>query len=224
MNVDAVLLDAGGVLLMPSPDAFRRHLAPFGVSPDDEACQRGHYASMREIDRIGREDWRVADRALAREVGLHGDAVDAACAAIEDIYLGDDWVPKSGVVDAMRSLRAAGLALAIVSNAEGTMARQLAGHRICQVGDGDGVAVEVVVDSTVVGVAKPDPEIFAIALRELGVAPERTLHVGDSVHFDVEGARAAGINAVHLDPYGFCPSDDHPHIRELAELTPTLVQ
>jgi len=123
----------------------------------------------------------------------------------------------------MRQLRDAGLALAIVSNAEGTMEQALADHRICQVGDGDGVTVEVVVDSAVVGVAKPDPEIFAIALRELGIAPDRALHVGDSVYFDVEGARAAGVHAVHLDPYGFCRSDDHPHVRDLAELTPTLV-
>ena len=122
----------------------------------------------------------------------------------------------------MRTLREAGLALAIVSNAEGTMEQQLAAHRICQVGDGDGVTVEVVVDSKVVGVAKPDPRIFTLALEQLGVPGERAVHVGDSVHFDVEGARAAGVQAIHLDPHGFCPFDDHPHIRDLHDLLTSL--
>ncbi|HEY6310859.1 MAG TPA: HAD family hydrolase [Streptosporangiaceae bacterium] len=83
-----------------------------------------------------------------------------------------------------------------------------------------GVPVGVVVDSAVAGVAKPDPAIFRIALDALGVPPSRTvLHVGDSLRFDVAGALAAGLQPVHLDPYGFCPAPDgHPHIRALAEL------
>jgi putative hydrolase of the HAD superfamily len=83
-----------------------------------------------------------------------------------------------------------------------------------------GIPVGVVVDSAVAGVAKPDPAIFRIALDALGVPPSRTvLHVGDSLRFDVAGALAAGLQPVHLDPYGFCPNPDgHPHIRALAEL------
>jgi putative hydrolase of the HAD superfamily len=52
------------------------------------------------------------------------------------------------------------------------------------------------------------------------VPPSRTvLHVGDSLRFDVAGALAAGLQPVHLDPYGFCPAPvGHPHIRALAEL------
>ncbi len=45
------------------------------------------------------------------------------------------------------------------------------------------------------------------------------LHVGDSLRSDVDGALAAGLQPVHLDPYGFCPSPDgHGHVRSLAEL------
>jgi len=72
----------------------------------------------------------------------------------------------------------------------------------------------------VVGVSKPDPAIFRIALDALSVPPSRTvLHVGDSLRYDVTGALAAGLQPVHLDPHGFCPvRDAHPHIRALAEL------
>jgi putative hydrolase of the HAD superfamily len=82
----------------------------------------------------------------------------------------------------------------------------------------------VVVDSTVVGVAKPDPAIFGIALDALGVPAGGTvLHVGDSLRYDVAGALAAGLQPVHLDPHGFCPAPDgHRHLRTLAELATDL--
>jgi len=83
-----------------------------------------------------------------------------------------------------------------------------------------GVRVGVVVDSAVVGVAKPDPAIFGIALDALGVPASRTvLYVGDSLRYDVAGAVAADLQPVHLDPHGFCPlPSGHPHVRSLAEL------
>jgi len=82
------------------------------------------------------------------------------------------------------------------------------------------VPVGVIIDSAVVGVAKPDPAIFAIALAALGVPPGGTvLHVGDSLRYDVAGALAAGLQPVHMDPFSLCPApDDHLHIRRLADL------
>ena len=84
----------------------------------------------------------------------------------------------------------------------------------------DGVQVGVIVDSAVAGVAKPDPAIFGIALEALGVPASKTvLHVGDSVRYDVAGALAAGLQPVHLDPFGVCPAPDgHPHVATLQEL------
>jgi putative hydrolase of the HAD superfamily len=72
----------------------------------------------------------------------------------------------------------------------------------------------------VVGVAKPDPRIFGLALDSLGVeASENVLHVGDSLRYDVTGALAAGLRPVHLDPYGFCPDPDgHEHVRSLLDV------
>ena len=87
-----------------------------------------------------------------------------------------------------------------------------------------GVRVGVVIDSAVVGVAKPDPAIFSIALDAIGVPASQTvLYIGDSLRYDVAGAIAAGLQPVHLDPYGFCPlPSGHPHVRSLAELARTL--
>jgi putative hydrolase of the HAD superfamily len=84
--------------------------------------------------------------------------------------------------------------------------------------------VGVVVDSAMAGVSKPDPAIFAVALDALGVPASQTvLHVGDSLRSDVDGALAAGLRPVHLDPPGCCPAPDgHSHVRSLAELARTV--
>jgi putative hydrolase of the HAD superfamily len=74
----------------------------------------------------------------------------------------------------------------------------------------------------VVGVAKPDPAIFAIALEACGVAPERALHIGDTVGADVDGALAAGVHPIHLDPYAFCRDDSHHHAPDLATVAELL--
>jgi len=98
------------------------------------------------------------------------------------------------------------------------MEQQLMEHRICSVEGGQEAEVAVVVDSDVVGVEKPDPRIFSFALDALGLEADRCLYVGDTVWFDVQGARAAGLRPVHVDPYRLCPDDDHPHIAELRSL------
>jgi putative hydrolase of the HAD superfamily len=221
--VEAVLLDAGGVLLLPDPAELRRALAPLGETPDDEMCRRAHYACMRELDRLGGPDWPVVDRVLARVAGVADDRIDGAVSLIEEVYLRLPWVPVPDAAETLLHLQAAGYPLAVVSNATGTMEQQLAGHRICTADGGPAAQVAVVVDSEVVGVEKPDPAIFGIALDVLGLPPDDCIYVGDTVHFDVNGARAAGLRPVHLDPYRWCPDTDHPHVGSLAELARALI-
>jgi putative hydrolase of the HAD superfamily len=79
-----------------------------------------------------------------------------------------------------------------------------------------------IVISGEVGMAKPDPVVFAIAMDALGVRPEHVWHVGDSPTTDVAGAKAAGLTAVWLNRDGLPwqaddPKPDH-EIRSLREL------
>jgi putative hydrolase of the HAD superfamily len=221
-RIDAVVLDAGGVLLLPDPAALRELMAPFGAEPDDERCRWAHYASTRAVDRLARSDWRAIDRQVAAHLGVPDEHLDAAIAAVTTAYDERPWRPIEGAAEALRALQAAGYALAVVSNASGTMEAQLAEHEICSVTGGEHAEVAVVVDSAVVGVEKPDPAIFRFALEALGVAPERCIYVGDTVHFDVQGARAAGLHPVHVDPYDLCEVRDHPHVPGLVELVGSL--
>lgn len=61
-----------------------------------------------------------------------------------------------------------------------------------------GLTFEAVITSEDARSYKPDPVIFEQALQRLGVAPERAVHVGDSLHADVGGARQSGITPIWL--------------------------
>jgi putative hydrolase of the HAD superfamily len=122
------------------------------------------------------------------------------------------WIGvEPGTVEALARLRDAGLRLGVVSNSDGRVAHALeaAGLR---------AYFDVVVDSTVAGVEKPDPRIFAVALDALGVEPAAAVYVGDVYEVDTVGARRAGMHAVLLDPAAGRPGADVPAIRSLAEL------
>ncbi|MFQ5962176.1 MAG: HAD family hydrolase [Candidatus Methylomirabilales bacterium] len=60
---------------------------------------------------------------------------------------------------------------------------------------------DVLTFSDVVGIRKPDPQIFHLTLEPLGVPPERALHVGDNISADILGARGVGMWAVLLGPH-----------------------
>ena len=75
-----------------------------------------------------------------------------------------------------------------------------------------------VIDSAIVGAEKPDPRIFEHALEAAGASAERTLHVGDLYSVDVVGARAAGVHAVLLDPFGDWGEVDCARVADLVAL------
>lgn len=222
-SIEAVLLDVGGVFLLPDPGTLLPTLRAAGAEPDDETMARAHYAAIAAMDRNG-PDWDLYRATLASRAGVAEAEVPAAAEALGELFrtagesLWSRVVP--GSIDALRRLADAGVAIGVVSNAAGTIAELLVAAKICQVGAGEGVPVTIVVDSHLVGIAKPDPGIFAIALDRLGVSPDRAVHVGDTAHADVEGALAAGVRPLHLDPFGDCPYDGahHEHVRSLDEV------
>jgi putative hydrolase of the HAD superfamily len=79
--------------------------------------------------------------------------------------------------------------------------------------------LDLLIVSEEVGVAKPDPAIFRLALDQLQVAPHETLFVGDSIEFDMRGAIAACLPFVWMNPRGDpLPPDLPPPLAELRQL------
>jgi HAD superfamily hydrolase (TIGR01509 family) len=116
-----------------------------------------------------------------------------------------------GARAALESLRAQGLQLVAVSNSNGTVERGLTALGLRGF-------FSHVIDSGIVGIEKPDPRIFQHALASAGARAARTLHVGDLYDIDVTGARAAGLHALLLDPFGDWSEVDCERAADLGEL------
>ncbi|MBA3521405.1 MAG: HAD family hydrolase [Gemmatimonadales bacterium] len=117
---------------------------------------------------------------------------------------------------ALDRLRQAGLRLGIISNSDGRVAAALEASGLRH-------HFDVVVDSALVGVEKPDPAIFRAALEALEVAPGEALYVGDLYQVDVLGARAAGMDAVLLAPAG-AGAGECRAVSSIGELADDLLQ
>lgn len=79
-----------------------------------------------------------------------------------------------------------------------------------------------IIESAVVGVRKPDPEIFKLGVKELGIEPSQTLVVGDSYTKDILPAEKAGCQVIWIKGKGWTEEEDartHPNtIADLQEL------
>lgn len=223
--VGAILLDVGGVLVLPGDAEVVAAGARAGIAVDPGRLDAAHYAAIAAWDRSTEvELWRPYVAAYYEALGVPAARLDAALPMLLDAFRSTIWSrPIAGAAAALRALEQAGIPIGIVSNADGRVEPLLRELGVCQVGAGPGVEVGIVVDSTVVGFEKPDPRIFEIALRALGVTPERTIHVGDSARADVGGAIAAGVTPVHLDPHRLCRDGGHAHVAALADLIPLVV-
>jgi HAD superfamily hydrolase (TIGR01509 family) len=100
------------------------------------------------------------------------------------------WQALQASVAVLTTLRSQ-YTLGIISNFYGNVAA------LCEE-CGLAALCEVIIDSERVGVSKPEPRIFTLALERLGRAPETAVYVGDSFERDVLAARAAGLRTIWL--------------------------
>jgi putative hydrolase of the HAD superfamily len=222
--LDAVVCDAGGTLIRLDFEWMAGDLDRHGFATDAGTLRRAEIAGRRAYDAsaatASRTEGRVArGDALAYFGGtlaaagvpeaMRSPAVERFLARERERGL---WCrPMEGAREALDALAAMGLRLAVVSNSDGR-----AEHHLRNAGMLAGI--EFVVDSHLVGIEKPDPAIFAVALERLGTAPGRTLFVGDIRSVDEEGARAAGMPFVLLDPDGDYGASDGPRIPGMRDL------
>jgi putative hydrolase of the HAD superfamily len=104
----------------------------------------------------------------------------------------ETWVVYPDAVPALDAMRSLGLRLAVISNFDERLPDLLAGLDLAR-------RVDLVAPSSSIGLAKPNPKLFTHVLARLGVEAGAALHVGDHRFEDVEGAQAAGMEAVLLD-------------------------
>ncbi len=202
----AVFFDAGGTLVHVDYERVRGALLrTVGRAPTAEGLAAAEYAGRAAVEAAMASDpglrdgsrWQIHFVGALTSLGFSpGELIKAGPEIRAEHQRGNLWtVVQPGAAAGLAALRARGLTVACISNSDGTVAELLA--RV-----GLGGVLDYVVDSGVVGVEKPDPAIFALALERAGVAAAEAMHVGDLFAVDVVGARRAGLDAVLLDPLG----------------------
>jgi putative hydrolase of the HAD superfamily len=204
---DAILFDAGGVLVLPDPTVLVPLLALYGGSGSVDVHRRAHYAGMKaKSDRNEPEgSWGRYNDAYVAAIGVRDADLDEASFVLErtrNAWLWRWTIPETRA--ALDRLAAGLVPMGVVSNASGQIEAMLR-REVCQVGPGEHVEMRCIVDSHLVGSAKPDPAIFDTALVHFAEFDlHRIAYVGDSVTMDIGAATAAGLYPMLLDPY-----DDH---------------
>jgi putative hydrolase of the HAD superfamily len=197
----------GGAL--PERVALRRTavgalLGAYGRALPEEQLRALYEESGREAERWWSEEHRgyttddrlrwILERA-AVQPRPQCDQIAAAADAVDNALL---MLPPAMLPGAWRMLRAmqGRYTLAVISDTGFASGR--AQDRLLEK-DGARSLFAATVYSMDVGHAKPRPEIFAAAVRTLGIPPGEILHIGDNERTDVRGALAAGFRAIRLD-------------------------
>jgi putative hydrolase of the HAD superfamily len=176
---------------------------------DDELLAEGHRAALRAI---GHEDEpaeftvmyreRVIERGTPDERyesllhELLPDATDDQIDAFIDAEH-EAWAPAFQTLGAaqalLEALRSRGIKTGVILNSWPDPGRVLRGdiERAGLTG-----LLDTIVISSEVGMRKPDPGIFRLALEQLGVEPHDAMFVGDGLETDVQGAANLGMTTV----------------------------
>lgn len=235
VNLKALLFDLDGTLRHNDPngyDAFVAYLAELGHPLTPEQVRAGHrwthyYWSVapemrQDLDDLGGETdafWiRYTEREL-RAVGFDGQApmlAPVVIALFNERYQPRHHVPAD-VTPTLARLRAQGYTLGLVSNRRDPLddlaaELGLAGHFDFTLSAGQAQSW------------KPDPGIFHQAAALAGAPPAACLYLGDNYYADIQGAQAAGLRPILIDPRGLFPEAACPVIHTLAGLEPALAR
>lgn len=219
-DIKAVLFDAGNTLIWLDHPYVVELLGEHGVDTTTEALMEAEYAAkllMDELARGGGADDRTRGSVffaeIFRRVGVPDEHVPGIAQRLFARHAARNlWGNvREHTAETLEALRGRGYRLGVVSNADGRVEKAL-----------DAVGLlphfEVVVDSGLVGIDKPDPRIFHLAAERLGVHPAQAAYVGDIYEIDVLGARAAGMRPILIDPLWKWTDRDCTRIRGLADL------
>jgi putative hydrolase of the HAD superfamily len=210
----AIFFDAGNTLVHMDYDAIAAALGREGVVATPTDVERAEWRARVRLDATfqagaSTEHPSTGERYVAfllEELGVTDPATQAALIAWRGSYnppRGLWTIAAPAAAAALALARRSGLVTAVISNSNGTVAEILEDL-------GFGRHLDFVIDSSKVGVEKPDPRIFHLALARAGVEPGQAVYVGDLYSIDVLGARAAGLHAILMDPGRCWPPRDCP--------------
>jgi len=196
-TIHAILFDAGGTLIHVDGE---RVCQAAGIAYSDESFARAESAAVAEVRSWILEHPESTDRerlplfldTILRHLGVR--TPEERRSAVERVAReharANLWSrPAAGAAETLAALRRRGYRLAVVSNADGRVRALLETARVAPF-------FEWIIDSTEIGVEKPDPRIFLAAAGRLALKPENCAYVGDIYEIDIVGARQAGLRPI----------------------------
>ena len=197
-DAQVVLFDVGGTLTHPDWDRLALIAAQeTGRAFEPTEMRRALGERLREIDaqlfearilkvHTKRPGWLFQDMfcALGVDTEACGRLATKLLAAHEQKHLWCGLDPEATRV--VSQLKSAGLRVGVISNTEDGRLEELL--EMIEIAS----QFELLIDSYVVGLRKPEAAIFHHALERLNVAPHAAVYVGDSYGHDVRGAQSAG--------------------------------
>lgn len=208
-NPEVIFFDAAGTLFDVRGsvgEIYSRIARQYGCEADAEQLQHNFARWFRLQPPMAFPAGIAEDKLLDLEKGWWRNlvrAVFADCASFthfdeffDDVFdqfrKPELWRVYDDVLPTLIELKQRGIRLGVISNFDSRL------HDVLHVLELDRFYDSIHI-STRVGAAKPDPAIFQAALAAHHIEPHQAWHVGDSLYEDVEGAAAAGINAILLD-------------------------
>ncbi len=223
----AIFFDAGNTLMYPRVEELARDLTAQGypATPEDFFASERHgkqkldewlWPQIRsgQVPRaIDHYYWGEYLSALVERVGVPEAERQRqklrVADGFRDIRLWSRVLPETPPL--LDALRARGYFMGVISNSVGTMEEQLGRLDLAR-------RFDTILDSAVVGVEKPHPEIFDLALRRAGVAASEAIFIGDTYATDIGGASLAGLAGVLIDRVGAYPNAECLRLTSLQEL------
>ena len=194
-EIDVVVSDFGGVLTSPLIESFMAFQDQTGIS--SEALGKGMQAATEANG--GENPLFEMERGEITEVAFLEKLTESLEPLLghrpemhrfKEIYF-EALQPNPEMIDLMRALKASGYRMAMLTN--NVQEWEPLWRSMLPVDE----IFETVVDSGFVGCRKPESQIYALTLERIGAPAESCLFV-DDVEVNCEGARRAGMNAVHF--------------------------
>jgi HAD superfamily hydrolase (TIGR01509 family) len=226
-SLRAIFFDAGNTLVYPRVEELAEELTRQGYPAGPEDFFAAERAGKQKLDEwlwpqirqgevprtIDPYYWGEYLKALVERLGVPGPEqlriMHHVADGFREITLWSRVLPETPPF--LEKLRGQGYHLGVISNSIGTMEQQLQRLDLAR-------HFETVIDSAVVGVEKPHPDIFRIAFQRAGVSSQDALFVGDTNATDMGGAHLAGLRGVLIDRVGAYPNAESPRITSLPEL------
>jgi putative hydrolase of the HAD superfamily len=230
-NINTIFFDAADTLFYIDKglgNTYASVAKQYGADPDPNLLKKAFSkaftsapplafggVSDEERKTLEKDYWKNIVDTVYQEVGMF-DKFDEHFDELFEVFRTDAWTIFPETKEVLSMLKDKNYRLGIISNFDSRVYDVMRNLQI------NGYFDKFVISSEA-GHAKPDPNIFHIALHKMGVDPKECLHIGDNIYNDFHGPRALGIQALLLDRENEYESiGDNHKIRSLNELAKLL--